>query len=101
MNTNKRIALSVIRFSAIMLLSGIVFGVLGAFVFIDQGTLGQLFPFRNLRPLHVSSAVFWILTAAAGSVLFFIDDTTGIKKPHITLSYLYLWVWIVAVDPKS
>jgi nitric oxide reductase subunit B len=94
---NKITALRLIRFSLILVLCAIIFGVLGAFVFIDQGTLGKTLPFRNLRPLHVSSAVFWILTAAAGCVLYFIDDTTGIKKPYSKIPMLYLWVWIIAV----
>jgi nitric oxide reductase subunit B len=97
MNINSRIAIQLIRFSLMLILAAIVFGVLSAFVFIDQGNLGKFLPFRNLRPLHVSSAVYWILTAAAGSVLFFIDEATGKKNPYYKVSKWYLWVWIFTV----
>jgi len=94
---DKKIAILLLRFSLFLLIGAVVFGVVAAFVFIDAGSLGKTFPFRNLRPLHVSSAVFWILTAAAGSVLFFIDEATGSQNPHYKISSWYLWVWIIAV----
>jgi len=97
MTKNKKISIILLKFSLLLLISAVVFGVLAALVFINADTLGKILPFRNLRPLHVSSAVFWILSAAAGSVLYFLDDTTGVQKPYIKLSVIYLWLWIATV----
>ncbi len=62
---------------ALILLSfGLCFGLIGALQYIIPGFLKDSLSFEKVRPLHVSSVVFWILTAAMGAVLSFIQEHT-------------------------
>lgn len=56
------------------LLSTLLFGLLGAIEYAFPGVWRDVFSFEKIRPLHVSSAVFWILTTAVGCVIYFFKD---------------------------
>lgn len=61
----------------ILLAAGMIFGLLGAFQYIQAGFLKEYLSFERVRPLHVSSVVFWIIMAACGSVLCYLQEFTG------------------------
>jgi len=61
----------------ILLAAGMLFGLLGAFQYIQAGFLKEYLSFERVRPLHVSSVVFWIIMAACGSVLYYLQEFTG------------------------
>jgi len=61
----------------IFMVSGLIFGTIGAFQYIFPGLFKPVLGFDKIRPLHVSSAVFWILLGACGSVLHYIIETQG------------------------
>ena len=46
-----------------LLAFGLLFGLLGALEYVIPGFSKNFLSFEKIRPLHVSSAVFWILTA--------------------------------------
>ena len=52
----------------ILLATGMVFGVVGGLQYVIQGFIKSILSFDKIRPLHVSSVVFWIILAAV--VLF-------------------------------
>lgn len=56
-----------IRFALVMLLVAVLAGVIASFAFLFPGTL----PFHALRPVHVSAALFWIISGAACCVSYF------------------------------
>lgn len=58
----------------VFLLAALLFGLAGALEYAVPGFWRDIFSFEKIRPLHVSSAVFWILTAAVGSVLYFLKE---------------------------
>lgn len=60
-----------------LLFSALFFGLLAGLQYVWPGVGRDIFSFEKLRPLHVSSAVFWIVAAAAGSVLTFLREDTG------------------------
>jgi nitric oxide reductase subunit B len=64
------------RFALVLLCSGLVFGLIGAFQYIVPGAMKSYLSFEKIRPMHVSSVVFWIIIAAAGSVLTYIQEHT-------------------------
>lgn len=66
-----------ILFGLGLLAFGMLFGVIGGFQYVIQGFLKPYLSFDQIRPLHVSSVVFWIILAAAGSVLTFLQEHTG------------------------
>lgn len=77
----------------VFLLSALLFGLAGALEYILPGFWRDTFSFAKIRPLHVSSAVFWILTTAIGSVLYFLKEhnNQNLKKlPYVKwMFYLF------------
>lgn len=61
----------------ILLLTGMLFGIIGGLQYIMPGFLKMYLSFEKVRPLHVSSVVFWILLAAMGGVLHYTREYTG------------------------
>jgi len=66
-----------LRMALVLLAAGMIFGLLGAFQYIQAGFLKEYLSFERVRPLHVSSVVFWIIMAACGSVLYYLQEFTG------------------------
>ena len=52
----------------VILLSGLIFGLLAALIYLFPDFLKKEIGFIALRPLHVSSAMFWIILGATGCV---------------------------------
>lgn len=71
--------------SLCLLTVGLLFGLLGALEYVFPGISKGFLSFEKIRPLHVSSVVFWILTAAMGGVLSFLQEHTGrpIRYPKV------------------
>ncbi len=63
-----------LKLGLLFLLSTLVFGLLAGLQYVVPGIGRDVFSFEKLRPLHVSSAVFWILTAAMGGVMTFLSE---------------------------
>lgn len=61
----------------LFLLSTLLFGVMGAMEYAFPGIWRNSFSFEKIRPLHVSSAIFWILMSATGCVLYFLREYNG------------------------
>ena len=58
-----------LQFALILLIATLLFGILSAFAFIFPEVFNKFLPFYQLRPFHVSSALFWIITASSGSIM--------------------------------
>lgn len=85
------------RLSLVLLLLGLVFGVVGSFAFLGD-RYNDIIPFQKLRPLHVTSVFFWILTAAVGSVLYYSQQYFGLEKiKQINWLKLHFGLWIFAL----
>lgn len=78
-----------------LLLTGLCFGVLAAITYIVPDFLKEELGFVSLRPLHVSSALFWILLGATGCVY---NGLQNILKETVTTKTATLqWIlWITA-----
>lgn len=82
--------------SLCMLVLGLFFGILAATIYVFPAFLKHQLGFASLRPLHVSSAIFWIILGATGCIY------NGLKQ-YITKTTTYKiafiqWVlWIVAL----
>lgn len=82
-----------------LLAFGLVFGLLGALEYVIPGISKNFLSFEKIRPLHVSSAVFWILTAAMGAVLTYLQEHTGkgIRFPKL----VKIQFWLFAITFSS
>lgn len=77
----------------VFLLFALLFGLAGALEYALPGFWRDTFSFAKIRPLHVSSAVFWILMGAVGSVLYYLKEHNNqvLKKlPYVKwMFYLF------------
>jgi nitric oxide reductase subunit B len=79
-----------------MLVMGLIFGVLASFTYIMPEFLKNSIGFTALRPLHVSSVVFWIILGATGCVYNGLEMYT---KENVTSTRALLqWIfWMIAI----
>lgn len=80
----------------LMLLLGLLFGVFSSVTYLFPSFGKRYLGFSSLRPLHVTSAIFWIIIGATGCVY------NGLRLlPHKKLPYrfpmLQLGLWIFAI----
>ncbi len=77
---NKKLTPHLFLLAAIILLAaGMLFGVTGGLQYVINGFLKETLSFDKVRPLHVSSIVFWIILGAVGSVMTYVQQHTGRK----------------------
>lgn len=81
----------------ILLLIGIIVGVISAITYISPDFLKNSLGFISLRPIHVSSVMFWIILGATGSVYscmwLLVDSDELVRK----LSKIQFALWIFAI----
>ncbi len=82
----------------VFLCSTLLFGLVAALQYVLPGLWRNEFSFDKLRPLHVSSAVFWIIMAAMGSVLSFLQQHNGraLKRPALVKWQFYIFIFSFA-----
>ena len=80
----------------ILLLLGLCFGILAALTYLYPHFLKEQLGFVSLRPLHVSSVLFWIILAATGSVYHGLHQLTSENTNHRS-SQAHWFLWVVAI----
>jgi nitric oxide reductase subunit B len=80
----------------LMLITGLVFGVLASQVYLFPNFLKSELGFQSLRPLHVSSVMFWILLGGSGAIYccFKAMNLPFYSKKIATLQLLF---WLIAI----
>ncbi|MDT8346749.1 MAG: cbb3-type cytochrome c oxidase subunit I, partial [Flavobacteriaceae bacterium] len=73
-----------------------IFGALNSLYYVFPDYLKPYLGFEKLRPMHVSAAVFWILSAATGFIYFALEKM-GLKHEFKRLKRLHLSLWILAL----
>lgn len=58
---------------------GLLFGIVGGFQYIIPGLFKDYLSFEKVRPLHVSSVIFWIIITAVGGTWTYILEHTQKK----------------------
>lgn len=74
-----------------------LFGLTGALQYLVPGFLKQYLSFEIIRPLHVSSVIFWIIFAAMGAVLTYLQQYTGKKIFSPVLVKIQFCIFIFSV----
>lgn len=87
-----------IRTALLLLALGMIFGVTGSLQYVIPGFLKEYLSFEKVRPLHVSSVVFWIILAATGSVFTYLQEHTGKKIFFPTLMRIQLILFAFAIS---
>ena len=77
------------------LLFAALIGLLSSIVYIYPEFLKSILPFNQLRPLHTTSAVSWIILTATGGLYFYISKIEKIKLFSVHFGKLHLALFIV------
>jgi nitric oxide reductase subunit B len=88
-----------LRFALIMLLMALAGGALAAFAFLYPELFNRFLPFYQLRPMHVSAALFWIISGAVSGILIFKKEVfnNGVESPRMERSFALFWVMTIIV----
>ncbi|WP_343668910.1 cbb3-type cytochrome c oxidase subunit I [Chitinophaga sp.] len=78
-----------IRFALVMLLVTVLAGVIASFAFLFPASFNSVLPFHQLRPVHASAALFWIITGAACCVGYF--------SGRQSKAFMVIWMITIAV----
>ncbi len=81
----------------VMLLLSLFFGVFAALSFFAPNFFSGLMPFQQVRPFHVSAALFWIITGAAAGISYYKADVFADVKPQYFLTRTFTALWITAI----
>lgn len=85
-----------IQFSLLLLLATLGFGLLSSWAFLYPEFFNKVLPFYQLRPLHVSAALFWIISGAVAGILYFKKEV--FKDPHSYWSEkAFAYCWIITI----
>lgn len=97
--SNKHLTISKLFLTTglVLLVIGMIFGLTGAFQYLLPGFLKSVLSFEKIRPLHVSSVVFWIILGAVGGVLTYLQQYTGRCIYSLILMKIQLIVLICSI----
>ncbi len=86
-------------FALVMLIATLFFGMLASFSYLNPEFYNQYIPFYQLRPMHVSAALFWIIGGATSCLLFFKKEVSeeGAKRTIAERLFINLWMITVVV----
>lgn len=97
-NNNKIPVPHIFLFVALILLAtGLAWGLVGGLQYILPGFLKKYLSFEKVRPLHVSSVVFWIILAASGAVISYMQQHRGKKMFSLLLVKIQLVIFTITI----
>ena len=81
----------------LLLVTGMFWGLIGALQYLVPGFLKQHLSFEKVRPLHVSSVVFWIIFGVIGAVFTYLKQHNGKKIYSPLLIKIQFVIFTLAV----
>lgn len=88
-----------VRFSLVLLTLTLFVGTISAFAFLFPEASNRSIPFYMLRPMHVSAALFWIITGAVSGILIYLPKVYPLASPtpRAERSFVLFWIATIAV----
>ena len=86
-----------IQFALVLLLGSLAFGLLATFAFLYPETYNSFLPFYQLRPFHVSAALFWIITGATAGIMHFKKEVFFDVKIRKWPDHTFIVIWIATI----
>ena len=80
-----------------LLLATLIFGLLATWAFIYPEIYNQFLPFYQLRPFHVSAALFWIITGSVASIVYYKNTLLINKKKNNIIESLFIYLWLSTI----
>jgi len=84
-------------FALFMLLATLALGVVSSFAFLYPETYNTYLPFYQVHAMHVSAALFWIISAATACVWFYSREAFGKCAPAGKWFALFAGTWMLTV----
>lgn len=79
-------------FTLSLLLLALLIGCVAAGAFLYPAAFNNWLPFQQLRPMHVSAALFWIIGGGVTGILFFKQEVfDNAKKKRFEKGFVLLW----------
>ncbi len=75
--TDSLLPVRLMQTAMILLITGLLFGFVGSLQYVLPGWLKNQLSFERVRPMHVSSVLFWIILAAMGTTLYYAGERSG------------------------
>ena len=86
-----------IGFALVMLIATLFFGMLASFSYLNPEFYNQYIPFYQLRPMHVSAALFWIIGGATSCLLFLKKDVSEVGAQRTVAERVFINLWMLTV----
>lgn len=74
---------------------GALIGVFSALVYAYPDFLKDIIPFNQLRPMHTTSVVSWLILTATGGLYFYLTTLEKIKLQFPNLGKVHLGIFII------
>ncbi len=87
---NRQVPLGFIILALFALLFGCLMGLLAGMQYIDPNFLKEILPFNQLREIHVSSMLSWIVLCAIGGIYYYVSVELGNKLYSNKLAAFHL-----------
>src|ERR1019366_7628552 len=86
-----------LQFALWMLIASLVFGLLATFAFLYPEQSNGYLPFYQLRPFHVSAALFWIISGATAGIMHYKNEVfLGVENKK-TAENAFIVLWIITI----
>lgn len=85
------------RFVFLLLITTLVFGMLSSWSYLYPEIFNRYLPFYQLRPVHTSAALFFIISAATLCIILFNRDTLGRNATSGRWEQLFIFTWIATI----
>ncbi len=77
-----------------LLVATLVFGMLASWAFLYPEAYNHYLPFYQLRPFHVSAALFWIISGATVSILHYKREEFSENGKISIAETMFTWLWL-------
>jgi nitric oxide reductase subunit B len=84
-------------FCMAMLSIALFLGMLGSFAGLYPEIFNNYLPFYQLRPMHVSGALFWLIGGAACGILWYKKEVFGVPSKSPIPDRVFMITWMVTV----
>lgn len=86
-----------LQFTLTLLIAALILGILSTFAFLYPEVYNNFLPFYQLRPLHVSAAIFWILSGAVAGIMHYKNEVFSEQGRRKTCEKAFMLIWMGSV----
>jgi len=95
MNSKNTFSIIFIVLGLCALAYGALIGVLSSIVYISPDFLKDIIPFNQLRPMHTTTVVSWIVLTATGGIYYYLTQVEKLRLFNPLLGKIHLFLFIL------